>query len=249
MPLFLFLFGLIVGSFLNVVILRTQAGESLLGRSRCPSCKRTLGIAELVPLLSFLALRAACRFCKAKISWQYPLVELATGLLFLFAFLRFEDLGGSLIFLWRDLITLSFLVVLFVSDLKYGLLPDQFTLPAIVIVFGMNLWLGMPLWSLLAGGAAIGGFFAMQHFFSNGRWVGAGDIRFGVLMGVLLGFANGITALFLSYLIGAVFALFLLARKKVGLKTEIPFGTFLSFATALVLLTGSWFVDAYFSFF
>ena len=258
MALLFLVFGLVIGSFLNVVILRTQKQESLLGRSHCPFCKKTLGFMELVPILNFLALRGKCRFCATKISWQYPLVEFATALLFLLAFLRFEQ-GWFLptgfssemfwIFLARDFIALSFLIILFVSDFKYGLLPDRFTLPSIVIFVGMNLWLGMAWPSILFGGVAIGGFFAVQYFLSRGRWIGAGDIRFGVLIGAVVEFAIGIAALFLSYLIGAVFALFLLARRRVGLKTEIPFGTFLAIATTIVLLTDAWFAHWYLSLF
>lgn len=258
MWLFIFLFGLVIGSFLNVVILRTQVRESLRGRSHCPSCKKTLGVFELVPVLSFFALRGKCLFCHAKISWQYPIVELATGILFLLAFLRLSYgiflPDGFLqetfwIFLVRDLVILSLLIILFVYDFKYGLLPDFFTLPAIVVALGMNVWLGIPFWSLVLGGVAIGGFFVAQFFLSKGRWVGAGDIRFGFLIGFLLGFANGIAALFLAYALGAVVSIFLLARRSVGLKTEIPFGTFLAVATALILLTDSWFVGAYLSLF
>lgn len=245
LALLVFLLGLCVGSFLNVVILRTHEREHLDGRSRCPSCRATLGWFDLVPVFSFLVLKGRCRQCKAPISFQYPLVELATGAIFLLMYLRAAGGPQMEMTLLRDLIFSAFLIVIFVYDLRYFLILDRFTIPAMILAIVFNLWLGMSAWSLIAGAAFIGGFFLLQYVISRGKWIGDGDIRMGVLMGLMLGLSQGLVALFLSYVIGAAASLLLLACKKATPQTRIPFGTFLSIGTFLALVAGEPLLDWY----
>src|SRR3989338_3131722 len=137
--LFWFLIGACLGSFLNVVIHRLHAGESFIrGRSHCPHCRRTLPWADLIPLISFALLRGRCRFCREKIAAQYPAVELAAGLLLALGAWRFGLAPDFLLYA----AVISFFLVLFVFDVRWYLIPDRVSLPAIVIVLALNLLLG-----------------------------------------------------------------------------------------------------------
>lgn len=246
--IFVFVFGLCVGSFLNAVIFRVHEGESVLrGRSKCRSCEEPLGPLDLVPIVSFLILRGRCRRCKAAVSWQYPFVELATAVLFLLFYLR----DGRLTYaLFGDWILLGFLVVIFVYDLRHMAILDRFTIPAMIVAVVLNLWTGeVSAGSMLLGVAAIAGFFFVQFALSQGVWIGGGDIRLGALMGFALGLERGLVALFIAYLLGAVVGVALLAAKKAQAKTPLPFGTFLTLATAVLLFFGDapleWYVSLF----
>jgi prepilin signal peptidase PulO-like enzyme (type II secretory pathway) len=250
-----FLVGLCVGSFLNVVIIRTAGGESWGGRSHCRSCKAQLTIVDLVPVASFLALKGKCRHCGEAVSPQYPLVEFATGLLFLLVVLKWPVadwimgwgfhaipepalLRTAILETIRDFAFVSVLVVLFVYDLRYYLILDRFTVPAMIFAFVANAYLGVPIASLLLGAAVGGGFFLLQYVISRGTWIGGGDIRMGVLMGLMLGFEKTLLALFVAYALGAVVGIFLLLTKRADLKTQVPFGTFLAASTLLMIAAG-----------
>lgn len=254
-----FVIGLSVGSFLNVVILRTNAGSSFGGRSRCLSCQAQIAPKDLIPVLSFIALRGKCRSCGERISWQYPLVEFGTGLLFFVFYLRFMYGFGlppelspmqSVAFFLRDLAFVTSLMLLFVYDLKYYLILDRFTVPAMAIAFAFNVWVGtFHPYDLLSGGLILGGFFLAQYLFSKGRWIGGGDIRLGVLMGFMLGWKDALGALFIAYALGAVVGLFLIQREKAAWQTQVPFGTFLTLATLVMLLFGRPILTWYMGFF
>ena len=243
LTLAIFLLGLCVGSFLNVVIFRVHDGESFVrGRSKCRTCEEPLGIRDLVPVLSYLNLRGRCRGCKNVIAWQYPAVELATGALFILAYTH----AGVTIQFVRDAVFASFLVIIFVYDLRHMLIIDRFTIPAIIFAIIVNLWLGfIPAWSLLAGGLVLSAFFWIQFLVSRGTWVGGGDIRMGALMGFMLGLEQGLVALFLAYVFGAIVGGALLLAGKVNRKTPIPFGTFLATSTLAVMFVGAPMVQWY----
>lgn len=247
---FIFIFGTIIGSFLNVVIFRLRAKKSFLkGRSYCPKCKKQIVWYDNIPILSFLILRAKCRNCKTKISWQYPLVELSIGILFLLFYFKylsnFEFLIFDSLFLIRDWFFVSVLIIIFVYDLKYYLILDKITFPAIAIAFIFNFLLGFSLANILIGAIIGGSFFLIQFLISKGRWIGGGDIRLGVLMGVMLGWKMVILAIMIAYVIGASFSIILLISKKKSLKSQIPLGTFLSAATIIVMLYGNEILEWY----
>jgi leader peptidase (prepilin peptidase)/N-methyltransferase len=207
--IFVFLLGLIVGSFLNCVIYRIEMEEQggitcfikgrpqkksfgfLRGKSFCPHCKKKLAWYDLFPVLSFIALKGKCRNCKKKISWQYPLVELGTALLFLLI------VSSRLTFLSEFflLIISSLLVIVFVYDLKHMIIPDRIIFSAIIITFIYQLFnfkLGV-LNNLLMGLIA-GSLFLFVVLISNGKWMVAGDVKLAFLIGLLLGFPNFIVA-------------------------------------------------------
>jgi len=246
--LFIFALGLIVGSFLNVVILRYNTGKSVGGRSACFSCGNGLKWHHLIPLVSFLALRGRCAFCRSKISWQYPLVELATALIFI----KISSLHLSSSFptalltthysllLILTLISASLLVVIFVYDLRHKIIPDG-------IVFG---FIGVSFISLLLrhsdslgySGAIIDFvsamviflFFFSLWYFSKGTWMGLGDGKLALGIGMYLSWPANLSAIIIAFWVGAVFGLLLIAyehlsRKRNGhsMKSELPFAPFM----------------------
>ncbi|MDO8663699.1 MAG: prepilin peptidase [Candidatus Wildermuthbacteria bacterium] len=262
---FIFFFGLAVGSFLNCVIYRLEEGKSFLkGRSYCPHCKHNLSWQDLVPVLSFLILRGKCRYCRGKISVQYPLVEIATGLLFVSAFWispqplsrgwATQPIGNGL---WSDfglwILISSFLIIIFVYDLKHYIIPDRVIYPAILV---SGIW--YPVSGIFfdsyteydilntiysAVGAAL--FFLIIVLVSRGKWMGVGDIKLAFLMGLILGWPNILVALFLAFSIGAIVGISLIILKKKGLKSEVPFGPFLVAGTFLALFWGGDIVSWY----
>jgi len=247
-PLFLgfvFVFGTVIGSFLNAVIWRLRTRESFVkGRSYCPHCRHRLSPADLVPVASFLVLGGRCRYCRKPISYQYITVEIAVGLLFAVAAARLSDLYApfyGLSFataLLRDWYFIAVLTIVFVFDLRYMMILRSVTLPATILAIAANLALGMPVTSLALGMIVGGGFFWLQYRLSRGTWIGGGDIALGTLMGAMLGFGGTLLALLVAYIVGAAFGLVLIALKKADGKTRLPFGTFLAAATALVMLQG-----------
>jgi len=242
--LLIFIFGLICGSFLNAVIYRLHANKSFLkGRSFCPHCQHQLKTKDLVPILSFIALKGRCRYCQKRICWQYPLVELGTALVFCLLFMYF---GWSLEFIFYLIISL-FLVIIFVYDFRYHLILDKVSITAIILALVFNLILGFSIISLLLGGLIGGGFFFLQFIVSKGKWIGGGDIRLGILMGFLLGWQKLLVAMFLAYFVGAIFSIVLIFLKKKKLKSHLPFGTFLTAGTFVALLWGQEIIDWYLS--
>ncbi len=247
--LFIFLFGLIIGSFLNCLIWRLHKQESLLNRSYCPKCRKQIAWYDNIPLLSYSLLGGRCRNCKKTISWQYPVVELATGILFLLAFIldfRFMiydsgylnqilNLKSEIINLIKDWFLISVMIIIFVQDLRWYVILDKVTLPACLIVLLLNLFLGYSLWNLMISGIISGSFFLLQFVISGGKWIGGGDIRLGLLMGLALGWPQVLVALLLAYLIGSMVSLVLVMSGKKGWKSTMPLGIFLSTATVISL--------------
>ena len=256
---FSFILGAIVGSFLNVLVLRWNTGVGLGGRSCCFSCGRKLSWLELVPILSFLFLRGKCSTCKSKISWQYPLGEFATGILFSLLAVKFSlSLHASPYTLFAFLISAfigSILISITVYDIRHKIIPDglvyTFVAASLMLLiagqyplftFDMTFWL-----DLSAGPILALPLFAMW-FFSSGRWIGLGDSKLVWGIGWFLGLFKGIAAFFLGFWIGAVFGLVLIALSRInifprrisnfGMKSEVPFAPFLILGAAVVFFTG-----------
>ena len=256
---FVFIFGLFVGSFLNVVVYRLHREESFIkGFSKCLFCGHRLYPKDLVPLFSFLFLRGKCRYCRHKIAKQYFLMELATAFGFtLITLVLWKTTDSQMILsnisnilVFKTLawwLFFSYLLIIFVYDLKYYLILDHVTIPAIIIFFVINLFLGFSWATLLIGALVGGGFFFLQFIISNGKWIGGGDIRLGLLMGAILGWPQVLTALFVAYLLGSLFAVGLLVSGKKHWGDKLPFGTFLSLATVIVMLYGEILIKWYWS--
>lgn len=248
-----FVFGAIVGSFLNVVSLRFNTGMGLGGRSKCMSCGKMLSWKELVPIASFLWQKGACKKCKSKISWQYPLVELMGGVIFLLIFLKYPPISGpeaatTLIYL----ITACLLVVIAAYDAKHKIIPDKFVWVfnaiALASVFvGGHTWVHMPyLWTLLAGPLAALPF-ALLWAVSKGKWMGLGDAKLSLGIGWLLGLSGAVNALILAFWIAAAMSILwmLITRKRIKRGAEIPFGPYLILGFYLVLIFGITVIDVH----
>jgi prepilin signal peptidase PulO-like enzyme (type II secretory pathway) len=249
----IFIIGLCIGSFLNALIYRLETSKKIcFGRSICIYCKKTLSWKELFPLLSFIIQKGKCKDCKKKISWQYPLVELVTGFLFLYSFFyvfSFQLLYDNWLLAISNLLIYWFiiavLIVVFVYDLKHKLILDKVMIPGIIIVFVLQLFLGVLLLNLLLAGLIGGGFFLIQFLLSKGKWIGGGDIRLGVFMGFVLSWPNILVGLFIAYFIGAFASVILILSKKKGLKSQVPFGPFLAVGTLVSMFLGSQLVEWY----
>jgi len=235
---FVFIFGTIIGSFLNVVVYRYNTGFSLGGRSQCASCAKILAWYELVPVVSFLLQKRRCIGCKAKISWQYPVVEVSTGILFLLTYNLYSIPYTALPYYW---VVMSLLVVITVYDLKHKIIPDLFVYSFIVLAF-LNLFrisdFGFRIldqWDLLAG-PILAAPFVLIWLVSRGKWMGLGDGKLVLGLGWFLGLYQGISAVILAFWIGAVVGILLLflKGKTFTMKSEIPFGPFLILGMLLV---------------
>jgi leader peptidase (prepilin peptidase)/N-methyltransferase len=262
-----FIFGLCVGSFLNVCIYRLPKGQSVVTpRSRCPGCGKPIAAWDNVPLVSYLLLRGRCRQCRAPISVQYPLVELVTGLALLLVYAHYDISREGL---KAGLLACS-LIVLIVTDLRERLLPDRVTFPgmAVGVLFALWIpvgdgsaallgrWLGvaLPTVALSLGDALLGAALGAGILFGLGElWyrlrgveaMGLGDVKMMAMVGLFLGPKLTMLTLLLGSLGGSILgSLFILLAKK-DTKYELPFGTFLGAAALVALFWGAELIAAY----
>jgi len=243
--LFFFVHGLLFGSFLNAWIWRTRSGKPIWkGRSMCPKCSNTLTWKENIPLVSFVWLRGRCLTCQDTISIQYPLVELAMACLFAFS-AWFH--AGYILLAFRDAFILFFLTFVFVYDTLYQEIWDRMTTyPAFALLIPTAL-LGWHSGMSITVGIVVGaGFFLLQYLVSKGKWIGGGDIRLGMFMGVILGWPLILVALFFAYVGGTLFVLPFLMLGKKHMATRVPFGAYLTVGTVIAMFYGmqivSWYV-------
>ncbi|MDE2312087.1 MAG: prepilin peptidase [Patescibacteria group bacterium] len=241
LTLVFFCFGAIFGSFLNVVILRLPRDEKLGGRSHCPHCGSTLTARDLWPIVSFIFLRGRCRHCAGRISPRYALVEIINGLLFVWVGLvLFHPQIASIVLCVRALLVTEILVVVFAIDYEHYLILDSVLLFGLVSVLCLNL-LGdwalriFPLsWSSLSAGGLIGALTSPLPFLlawlwpPRGQWMGFGDVKLSVFLGLALGWPGWLVGFLLSVFLGGASGLVMLFFKKKTLKSQIPFGTFLA---------------------
>ncbi|MGE7622825.1 prepilin peptidase [Viridibacillus sp. NPDC096237] len=240
--LFFFIFGLVFGSFFNVIGLRVPKGESIVRPpSHCTNCQRRLTYKDLVPVLSFLFLKGKCRSCDEKIRCIYPLMELLTGVFFALAYLEL-GLKPELII---ALLFISMLIIITVSDIAYMLIPNR-----ILLFFGVLLAVGRifiqsdPWWNSIVG--AFGGFLILLlvSILSKGG-IGGGDIKLFFIIGLVLGVFSTLLALFLASVIGLIAGVILLIYRKQGRKTPIPFGPSIAVASILAYFYGEQILEWY----
>jgi len=247
--LLVFILGIALGSFGNVLVYRYRSGVTLWGRSRCLSCGTTLTARDLIPLLSYLLSRGRCRHCGSRFSMQYPLVELVAGLLALVVFavsgldfMLFDPLVTSLFFL--DLLIWEILLVIAVYDIRHKIIPDGFVfLLALLGILRMSSAFfafaqGSPIpvfdmdfawWWNAAAGIFLGLPFAVLWFVSGGRWMGLGDAKLAFAFGCAFGLAHGLTGIIFGFWLGALFSipLLLFQGRSFTMKSELPFAPFL----------------------
>ncbi len=248
-----FLFGSMVGSFLNVCIFRLPKEESIVfPASHCTSCSKTIVWFDNIPVLSFVVLGAKCRNCHAKISWQYPLIEIVSAVLFVIFYRTFGLTPKGFLYLYLSLV----LLVQSLIDMRYRIIPDLLTLPTIVIglivsaffpeIHGQSSHFTGFLQSLL--GVFVGGGF-LYAAGTIGEWIlkkeamGGGDVKLLAAIGAVIGWRGVLWTIFVSSLIGTVGGLYLRFTKGEEL---IPFGPYLALGAFLYLFYGSSVIEWYF---
>jgi leader peptidase (prepilin peptidase)/N-methyltransferase len=238
-----FIFGSIVGSFLNVCIYRIPRGKSIiLPSSYCPSCNTSIKIWDNVPILSYIVLMGRCRSCKDKISPRYPFVEAINAIFYVLLIWRF-GFGWYTLFYFA---LASALIVITFIDLDFQIIPDSITLPGTLIgLIAGSLILQDPFsrWSILGYKSSLIGaitgfslFYAVAILSRGG--MGGGDIKMMAMVGAFMGWKSVLLTTFLGSLIGSIWGISLMIFKGKGRKTKIPFGPFLSAGAMITLLSG-----------
>ncbi len=236
--------GLIIGSFLNVIILRFDDLTTIFfGRSQCPHCQKTLVWYELIPVLSFILLRAKCSKCQKPISWQYPLVEAGTAIIFALIFWKFGLTNLETYFLMA---ISCVLIVALVYDMLNLEISDW------LIIIAAGLWIiylaisffffHAPYSMLLSsfyGALALGGFLGLMVLISKEKWMGAGDIGLGALLGAIIGWPLVLISSFFSFFLGAVVGIILMICKISKLKDQLPFAPFLILGLFITIFWGN----------
>lgn len=237
-----FVYGLVFGSFFNVVGLRIPKGESIVRPpSHCTVCDRNLTFKDLVPVFSYVFLKGKCRGCGTKIHWFYPVMELVTGLLFAFAYYQL----GFTLELVVAVLFVSLLVIITVSDIAYMLIPDKillfFLIPLIVLRVFEPL---SPWWDSIVGAFVGFGVLFLIAVVSKGG-MGGGDIKLFFVIGLVLGWIPTLLTLFIASIIGTVIGIISLRLTKKGRKTPIPFGPSIAIAAIIAYFYGDMIVDWY----
>jgi len=249
--LLLAIFGLIIGSFLNVCIARIPAGESVVSpASRCPSCRAPIRWYDNVPVASYAWLGGRCRHCRAPIAWRYPVVEVVTALAFLAQGLA---VGHDPVLLSSRLVLSAMLIVLFGTDLDTQRLPNVITIPGIFVGLAFSLVTPPGLLESLIGAALGAGLLlAIRWAWKRTTGVegmGLGDVKMLAMIGAFLGWRHVWLVLFLSSMAGAVVGIALTALKARSMQSRLPFGTFLAVAAFASSLIGdrllAWYLDMY----
>jgi len=283
-----FVAGAFIGSFLNVVVDRYRTKESIMwGRSHCDSCRTTLVAKDLIPIFSYFSLGGSCRYCGKKFSFYYPLSEFLTGVMFVLVAYYSQVFSGmsalSWLFFLFFAVVISIYIVVFLSDLKYRIVPNNAILFGVIFVtlfivgtigyaaissytklknddFGKYLiesgyWADVYINVLKQAGVrflsafGLSLFFAFLIFITKGRGMGWGDVKLAFLIGIVNGFPYNIVAIFLGFLLGAVFSVLLVILKKKTIKDTIPFGPFMVLGSILSQVYGSLLIDWYFNLF
>jgi len=260
--------GLCLGSFVNALVWRLHENSKkqnvkskklsiVSGRSVCPNCGHELSAWDLVPVLSWLYLKGRCRYCRKPISWQYPLVELAMALVFIFSYLFWPGdlhLVGQKLLLATWLTGSVGLLALLVYDWRWMLLPNRIIYPTLAVALAGRLayivfYAGNKahsFWLLAFSLLIASGMFFILYLLSQGRWIGFGDVRLGLVTGTLIADpAQSFLMIFLAALMGTIVALPGLVSGKLQISHRLPFGPFLITATGIVVLFGTPIIDWY----
>jgi len=244
--LYFLILGFIIGSFLNVIIYRLPEKKSIIyPPSHCPKCGKRLKIIDLIPVLSYLSTGGKCRYCNTKISIQYPLVEILTGFLFLFAYLKF----GISVQLFIYLLLLAALIVVSFIDYKYMIIPNKITYPLVVVsLLSAVIFDYITIFQSLLGILIPSLLLLIVAFIFKGG-MGMGDVKLAAAIGGILGWSYTLTGIFLGSLFGSIIGLSLMGLGIIGRKTRIPFGPFICFGSAIVIFFGetlfNWYINLF----
>jgi len=263
----LIVLGLCLGSFINALVWRiheqsksktkqnNKAYSILSGRSMCPNCKHQLETKDLIPVFSWIALKGQCRYCGRKIGLQYPLVELFTAAMIIMSYIywpsAFSGFGLVEFCLW--VIFLVGFIALSIYDIRWTILPNRIIYPLIGLAI-VQLLIGLiffktgttAIFSAIFGILFSGGLFYALYTFSDGRWIGGGDVKLGFLIGIIIGGPiNSILVLIIASFLGTFYSVPLLVSGKVTRSSKIPFGPFLIIAAVIMELFGITIVNFY----
>lgn len=236
--IFIFIIGLVLGSFFNVVIFRFNTGRGVIkGRSECSNCQSVIKWFDLVPFLSYFVLNGKCRRCLNKISPLYPIVEVSTAAALLLLFLNSPSI--SLLTLISALIIALLMLTIFL-DIRYLIISDKVLISLAIATTGSKLLNGNANFTyLLISAFGLTSFFAILFLVSRGKWIGLGDVKFVFIIGFMLGYPVGYLAVISAIWLAAMFSVILLVSGKATAKTEIPFGSFLSVTTIIFIIFNS----------
>ena len=249
-------FGLIVGSYLNVLVYRLPLGKSTVKpRSSCPACEAPIRALDNLPVLSYLLLRGRCRACGARISWRYPLLEAATALLFVGCVIAY----GLTLPALMAAVFCCLMIVLALIDIDYMILPDKITWPGIalgllfhaVIVLALGLsWRHMlgPLFGAVLGGGLPLAIYGVWWLVRREEGLGLGDAKMMALIGAFLEWKALLVAFFFAVLAGSIVGLAMMGRSGEGLRTRLPFGAFLALGGLIALFAGPAIIGFYMRF-
>lgn len=244
------LYGLCVGSFLNVCIFRIPASSSLIKpRSTCPKCKNMIKYYDNIPVISYLLLFGKCRYCKTNISIRYPLTEILTGVAWLCTYLKFGLSPDFFIYI----LFISALIVITFIDLDHQIIPDVISLPGIPLCFLASFLIPEITWKeallgLLAGGGSLWLVAEVYHLVTKKEGMGGGDIKLLAMIGALIGWQGVFFTIFTSSALGTLVGLATMLLTRSNLKLAIPFGPFLSAGAIIYIFFGKFIISWYFSF-
>lgn len=243
----LFIFGTIIGSFLNVCIVRMPQGSSIVfPGSHCPNCGYTIRFYDNIPLVSYILLAGRCRSCKTPISMRYFLVELLMGLLVTVLFFHF---GFSLAFTLCLVFTAALVVITFI-DLQHQIIPDRISLPGIPLGFLCSFFLPWNTWldsllGILVGGGVLYAFALGYYLLTKKEGMGGGDIKMLAMIGAFLGWKGALATLILASVAGSLIGILLIILKGKNFKYAVPFGPFLALGAFCALLYGERLISWY----
>jgi leader peptidase (prepilin peptidase)/N-methyltransferase len=246
LTLYFLLLGLIIGSFLNVIIYRLPEGKSIITPpSHCPKCGTRLKVIDLIPVLSFLSTGGKCRYCNTKISKQYPIIELLTGFFFLAAYLKF----GISVQLFIYLLLISSLIAVTVIDYKYMIIPNKITYPLIVIsLLSAIIFDYLTIFQSLLGIVIPSLLLLIVAFIFKGG-MGMGDVKLVAAIGGFMGWIYTLAGIFLGSLLGSIIGLSLMGLGIIGRKTRIPFGPFICIGAVVMIFFGdtlfNWYINLF----
>ncbi|MEM7582405.1 MAG: prepilin peptidase [Acidobacteriota bacterium] len=241
------LFGLVFGSYLNVVIFRLPRRIStFLPRSRCPRCRAPIPPWGNIPVLSYLLLLGRCRHCGAKISWRYPLIEIVTGVCFLLAYLRFDNPAEGVI----AIVFCCAMIVLGMIDLEHYILPDVITKPGVVLGLVLQPWIGWctlreAVIGVLLGAGVLAALSWGWYWWKGVQGMGLGDVKMLAMIGAFLGWQNVVITLLLSSLAGSLVGAAMMLGGRMGPQSKLPFGFFLASSAIVTLFYASDLLDFY----
>lgn len=247
------LYGLLIGSAVNAIVWRLYTGKSWTrGRSMCPDCKHVLAAKDLIPVLSWVFLKGRCRYCKEKIHWQYPVVELSTAFLYGLSYVALAPDGVlAWVFFLVWIIMLTMMLIMAVCDLRWLILPNKIMYPLLIValarlilvaitIHGAQQWLG-PVEAMAFAGCG----FLILASLKNGSMMGVGDVKLAAFMGLLLGISKLALAMLLAFNAAAIVSIALIALKIRKRNDLIPFGPFLIGATIIAYLYGGQIIHWY----